>query len=265
MSCVTTNLELSIPLGLHCSIYLAEVAAIIKCCQAIVSSGIINQRISIYTDSQSAIKALTSPKISSALTLRCWESLENLSSINSVNLTWVPGHSAIPGNEKADALARQGALTTVNALPEPLIGIPTTTIKRNINNYKYQEFCNYWRNQDGCKQSKKNVPLRKNHSKFLINLSRTRLKVYTGVMTGHFDFNKHLANIGKRQDSGCDYCGERIDSSDHFLCHCPAFISSRHKCLGNFILKSGTIKTLHPKDILSYICSTGRFHSKYGV
>lgn len=104
---------------------------------------------------------------------------------------------------------------------------------------------------------------RSNLSKFLIKLSRTRLKVYVGVMTGHFDFNKHLTNIGKRHDPGCDLCGKHIDSADHYHCQCPAFISTRCKCLDNFILKPGIIKTLRPSDILNYIRSTGRFHPKY--
>lgn len=101
-------LELSIPLGINCSIYLAEVAAIIKFCKKIEDVGLINHQISIYTDSQAALKALSSPKTNSALTLKCWESLNIVSNRNKIKMTWVPVHSDIPGNEKADALAKQG-------------------------------------------------------------------------------------------------------------------------------------------------------------
>ncbi len=263
--CESLNVKLSIPLGNYCSIFLAEIAGITKSCNEMERSCNADETIFIYTDSQAAIKALKNPRICSALTLRCWELLDSLSRNNRIKITWVPGHSGIKGNEQADELARQGAFSDTDPLPEPLIGIPLSIIKREIRKHKNSKFSTYWQNQVGCKQSKNNILLRSNHSKFLINLSRTRLKVYVGVMTGHFDFNKHLTIIGKRHDPGCDLCGEHMDSADHYLCHCPAFITTRYKCLGNFILKPGLIKTLHPRDILNYIRSTGRFHPKYGV
>lgn len=71
-------------------------------------------------------------------------------------------------------------------------------------------------------------------------------------MTGHFDFNKHLTTIA--QDSGCELCGEHIDSADHYFCRCPAFISSRFKCLGNYV------RMRHNE-----ICSTGRFRLTYNT
>lgn len=54
------SIEVSIPLGTHCSIYLAEVAAIIKCCNLIEDLNLTERIIVIYTDSESAIKALRS-------------------------------------------------------------------------------------------------------------------------------------------------------------------------------------------------------------
>lgn len=262
--CESPTINSTLPLGNYCSIYLAEIMAVNKCCHILTNEGIMNQCISIHTDSQAAIKALQSYKFTSALSLECWESLNELSHTNEVNVIWVPGHTGITGNEKADELAKMGAHATPTG-PEPIVGTPLSRVKFSISTHRNARFLNYWNHHQGCKQAKNNVSLYKRHSKFLINISRIRLKVYVGVMTGHFEFNKHLMNIGKRQDPGCDLCGERVDSSDHYLCLCPAFISSRFKCLGNYVLKCGTIKTLHPKDILRYICSTGRFRTKYGV
>lgn len=262
--CEAPFLEIALPLGKYCSIYLAEVMAMVKSCQSLMEHNTVNREISIYTDSQAVIKALRSNTFTSALTLECWESLNKLSLSNTVNVIWVPGHTGILGNEKADELARKGACM-IPIGPEPIVGTTLSNIKYNISIHRDTKFLNYWLHQEGCRQAKNNITLHKKHSKFLINISRIRLKVFTGVMTGHFDFNKHLTNIGKRQDTGCDLCGERIDSADHYLCLCPAFISSRYKCLGNYVLKHGTIKNLHPRDILRYICSTGRFRNKYGV
>jgi ribonuclease HI len=35
--------------------------------------------------------------------------LEKLSTFNTVNLMWMPGHQGVPDNEEADRLAREGA------------------------------------------------------------------------------------------------------------------------------------------------------------
>ena len=63
----------------------------------------------IFSDSESAIKALVSPSIKSKLMLQCLGQLNELANGNNVQLVWVPGHSKIQGNEKADQLARHGA------------------------------------------------------------------------------------------------------------------------------------------------------------
>jgi ribonuclease HI len=65
----------------------------------------------IYADSQPAIKATSSPSRQSGQSVIC-AVLESVDSLKAqqpdleISLVWVPGHEDIPGNEKADELAK---------------------------------------------------------------------------------------------------------------------------------------------------------------
>jgi hypothetical protein len=77
-----------------------------------------------FSDSQAALKTLSSPKVNSRLVAECLDALSVLSNRNEVILIRVPGHCGIPGNEKVDKLARPGAAMMLLG-PEPALGIPS--------------------------------------------------------------------------------------------------------------------------------------------
>lgn len=145
--------------------------------------------------------------------------------------------------------------------PEPINGTPHSHIKQTVRTIREREFKKYWLNLPSGRQSKNCIRISKKNAKFLLNVSRTRLKIYTGIMTGHYGFNKHLTLIRKRADPSCDFCDFHSDTAEHFLCNCPAFINSRRKHLGGYIIKYDQIRSLQPNDILNYISSTGRFEN----
>ena len=70
-----------------------------------------NTRLVILSDSQVAIKALSTNSISSELVKECLSNLNALTKHNQVVIGWVPGHKVVPGNEAANKLAREGSTT----------------------------------------------------------------------------------------------------------------------------------------------------------
>ena len=96
-------------LGSSATVYQAKLLAIERCVQLCLEEKLRNQRIHIYSDSQAVLKSFCKQKVTSKFLWHCIELLIELSKNNIVQLVWVPGHSGIDGNEKADELARKGS------------------------------------------------------------------------------------------------------------------------------------------------------------
>jgi len=65
--------------------------------------------VSIYSDSQAALKAFQAVR-TSPLVQQCQTALNDISTWHVVGLYWVPGHAVVRGNEITDELARDGSV-----------------------------------------------------------------------------------------------------------------------------------------------------------
>uniref|UniRef100_A0ABD2XQH5 RNase H type-1 domain-containing protein n=1 Tax=Trichogramma kaykai TaxID=54128 RepID=A0ABD2XQH5_9HYME len=90
-----------------------------------------NERISICSDNQAALRALDSRTVTSRLVWECKKALGALAAKNKVRLIRVLGHMGIKGNEIADRLANVGS-RNIQEGPEPIIGLARSQIRRTI-------------------------------------------------------------------------------------------------------------------------------------
>ena len=98
-------------LSAFATVFQADIFAVMAAILESIARCYNGRTITVFTDSQAALKALESVTVKSKLVLECLECLSELATHNSVQLVWVPWHEGILGNERADELAKKFADT----------------------------------------------------------------------------------------------------------------------------------------------------------
>jgi len=252
------RLQQSYSLGKYCTVFQAEIFAIMCGVQSALHQKVMGKVIYFCSDSQAAIKALTSASSRSKIVIACRTQIEELNSVNTVHLLWVPGHSSIAGNEWADELARTGASLDFTG-PEPAIPISPCWVKQKISSWASSQHKQYWGSLESCRQTK--LYLNEPSSvvaKYLIHLSKHNCSILVKALTGHCRLNYHMANIQQVESSLCDSCESDYGTSYHLICNCPAAAPLRFRIFGKHLLSELDFKKLNLKDILLFLSQCGK-------
>ena len=249
--------DMSLPLGHHATVFQAEVHAIAECAQQLQHCH--DSSITICSDSQAALKALQSPKVSSLVVRNCKQELARITESNKVSLVWVPGHSGIEGNEIADQLAREASQTRTFG-PEPMLPVSQQACKTALRDWCQNKTLASWLAHPACRQAKELIGRPKaRNSRVLLKLPRKQLRLVVGVLTGHCTLNRHLHIMGIADDPTCRLCGEGDETSRHFLGECAALAALRQSTLGQAFLKHTDIQKLTTEQIRGFVRSSQRF------
>ena len=106
----------------YCTVFQAETAAIKNAVEELITFN--NQQITFWSDSLSALQALSNKIHNNKSINACHKALTKLADENTVQLKWIKAHPGHWGNKKADMLAKAG---TVSSL------VPLNHIKNMIN------------------------------------------------------------------------------------------------------------------------------------
>lgn len=99
----------------------------------------------------------------------------------------------------------------------------------------------------------------KESAEFLLSLNRLDCRLLVGILTGHNACAGHLHTIGVSETNICPACEESVDSTEHYLCYCPAFSSLRQEFLGDDVIGAESLGSLSIKSLLVFVKKTERF------
>ncbi|XP_067207666.1 uncharacterized protein [Linepithema humile] len=250
----------SISLDSYATVFQAEIVAILSCAQTVRSSVEAGEHIRICTDSQTAIKALGTPTITSRLVQECRGVLNELAREREVTVTWVPGHSGIQGNECADQLAKAGSEITMVG-PGPALEIPFCLGRGRIKEWLRREHLRHWRveSESKCRQARALMGDTPNRELAwsVRALSRRDARTAVHILTGYGTLNYHMYKLGRSDTSRCRACGDDEETSLHVLSDCPAHAGLKHRMLGSALLGPEQIRELPVRDLILFWRKTG--------
>ena len=172
------------------------------------------QSVLFLTDSQSALSILPSAPyyLQPESLWNVWSLASSLSNNTTSNFQWVPGHAGLPGNEKADLLAKTGASLPTDATPCPLPPV--------ITKVRYSQYRN-WRRH--ISHSHLNFQVPEVSSKELLLSRSIRSELSRLRCHGHsLLLSSYLHRISRKENSACSAWGHPLQDLNHILLDCHA-------------------------------------------
>jgi ribonuclease HI len=205
----------SYKLSYYCTVYQAELFAIIQALEWLGSYGLQGVRVTIFTDSLSAITAFQdintlNPMVNQIKTLLIELEKEDIF----VKFIWIRGHSGIYGNEVVDSLAKQVICSRKRT---ECHFIPFSYIKRMLKEF----YTNVWdKEYQETEQGMTTKQFFTSVHEFLkVQHKITTNFITTQFYTGHGKFKHYLYRFKLVNDQMCS-CNRGIQTIDHLLLHC---------------------------------------------
>lgn len=188
--------------------------------------------IHVFLDNQSAIQTLagTPPLTSQCIALQIRDSINsflNRDELNHLHISWIPGHSKINGNERADALAKEAASM-------PPTDNTTSTISYAYERHKsrsllLEEWTSHWRSTlkaNSLFSPADRLPPSLKPRKRFCEPKRAIYGRLIQCRTGHAFTGEYYSSFVPTETTSCS-CGEHIQTREHILASCPTYEPTR--------------------------------------
>ncbi|CAG2166254.1 unnamed protein product [Oppiella nova] len=212
--------EFQFRLEKQCSVFQAEMVAIREALIYVLDRGLTS--VCLYTDSLSSIMALKDHDSTHPLVCKIWDLLTELYRRQTrIAFIKVAAHTGVPGNERADSLAKSAPETDHKAYGMRSV----LNCKTHIRDKAREKWEEIWRSSETRGLAKALFPTIK---------SRISAKVYkmghyvTQALTGHGQYDQYLHRIGVKESADCRVCGAE-DTARHRLFVCQRFETERQQ------------------------------------
>ena len=179
---------------------------------------------------------------------------------NQVSIHWIPGHEGVPGNERANELARQGS--NVRPIgPEPFVPLPSSHITGEIHKSLIRSHLKeYTLNKLSNKGKTPLLHYLKENGYSTLNNSGTNLRWLTWLFAGHSPLNYFQHKTGNATTPICATCYIEEETLEHFLCKCFGYMTIRLQVFGKHVLTMEELISFNSNDIIKFVNSRGRFN-----
>ena len=183
------------------------------------------QSVLFLTDSQPALSILSSTPsyLLPESFWNVWSLASSFSNNTILSFQWVPGHAGLPGNEKANLLAKAGASLPTDAIPCPLSPV--------VAKVRYSQYHN-WRRH--ISHSHLNFLVLEVSSEELLLSPPIRCELSRLRCHGHsLLLSSYLHRISRKENSACNACGHPLQDLNHLFLDCPASEPLRKSIFGS--------------------------------
>ena len=185
-----------------------------------------SKQVWIFSDSKSGLEAICQWKETKHPTVaKIAEKLLELLCLDiNVKLRWCPAHCGIPGNEKADELAKKAV--TSNELVSSHINLNILIRIKKDEMVKSQQY--YWERNNTGRFTYSLIPKISEDVLTLFSPFRNHGKLGFRLLLGHIPLNSYLARFKLKENPNCDIC-QTPETIEHTIMNCSRYIPHRLK------------------------------------
>lgn len=208
----------------HCSVFQAEQVAILKALELLQKPRTKFNNPIILSDSRSALEALRNPDNCNPVVAETQQNLTKLRDAGvNVKFIWIKAHEGIPGNERADHLAKSAALTKKTS---PVYdAVPISKSKLIIRENTIKQWQTRYSNTPTGAITRFFFPEVKSAYKVLKTIEMNNITAQ--LLTGHGAFKAYLFKFKLTDSPFCPCDGSSDQTIVHVLDECSIFSALR--------------------------------------
>jgi ribonuclease HI len=240
----------SYSLQFPCSVYIAELAAIHWALDSVASRPV--EHFYIVTDSLSSVTAIRSvrqDKYSPYFLEKIREILSTLSRrCYSITFVWVPSHCSIMGNEKADSLAKVGAVEGDIYQRQIAFNEFYFIVRQNaLVNWQRK-----WSEDELGRWLHSIIPKVSLKSWFKgLDISRDFIRTFNRIMSNHCSLSTSLCRVNLSDTNVCG-CGNGFHDIEHLVWSCEMLSFARTKLIDSLRAR-GKQPNVPVRDVLALV------------